>query len=142
MQTFLPYPDFSHSAAVLDNKRLQKQIVECKQIYLALTEPDYGWKNHPAVKMWAGYEECLCQYAVYCILEWHKRRGYAHSLIFFFINRMGCIRTFEYPKWLGLESFHLSHRSNLLRKDYDYYHPLFGDISPDIPYFWPTKEGY
>ena len=24
-----------------------------------LTRPGYGWRNHPAVKMWAGYEEAL-----------------------------------------------------------------------------------
>ena len=32
MQTFLPYPDFQRSAAVLDKKRCWKQVVETKQI--------------------------------------------------------------------------------------------------------------
>lgn len=36
MQTFLPYPDFSASARVLDDKRLGKQRVECLQILKAL----------------------------------------------------------------------------------------------------------
>lgn len=31
-QTFLPYKDFEKCASALDNKRLYKQIVECKQI--------------------------------------------------------------------------------------------------------------
>ena len=32
MQTFLPFPKFSASAAMLDNRRLNKQIVEGYQI--------------------------------------------------------------------------------------------------------------
>lgn len=139
MQTFLPYPDFGRSASVLDNKRLQSQIKECKQIYLSLTEESYGWKNHPAVRMWEGYKECLCEYAFHCAVEWEGRFQKDHSLTLFFIRHMHIT---TYPKWFGNTQFHLSHRSNLLRKDYDYYHLYFGDISPDIPYFWPTKEGY
>ncbi len=36
MQTFLPYPDFARSAAVLDPARLGKQRVETLQILRAL----------------------------------------------------------------------------------------------------------
>lgn len=46
MQTFLPYADFPGSAKVLDRKRFG---------YSA------GWQNHPAVKMWRGYEYALCE---------------------------------------------------------------------------------
>lgn len=44
MQTFLPYPDYAESAAVLDLKRLGKQIIEACQI--ARVEPPdlpYVW---------------------------------------------------------------------------------------------------
>lgn len=40
MQTFLPFADFSKSAACLDDKRLGKQRVECLQILKALQPPD------------------------------------------------------------------------------------------------------
>lgn len=143
MQTFLPYPDFSKSAAVLDNKRLQKQIVECKQIYLSLTEPEYGWKNHPAVRMWKGYERQLLDYMLACIFKWEERFNKNHRLLLWNILAFDrCTGLDITPPWLSLEEFHLSHRSNLLRKDYEYYRPHFGDIPNDIPYFWPTKEGY
>lgn len=33
MQTFLPTPDFLETAKILDNKRLNKQIVEAYQIF-------------------------------------------------------------------------------------------------------------
>ena len=56
VQTFLPYADFAASAAVLDKPRLGKQRVEALQVLRALTYPTYGWKRHPAVRMWAGFE--------------------------------------------------------------------------------------
>ncbi|MBW3647891.1 MAG: hypothetical protein KY440_08970, partial [Actinobacteria bacterium] len=44
--------------------------------------------------------------------------------------------------WFGLEALHLSHRSALLRKDPDWYGPLFAslgepDLPADLPYLWP-----
>lgn len=70
MQTFLPFPDYDKSARVLDDRRLGKQRVECLQILKALTIPSYGWQNHPAVKMWRGWEMQLCSYASYILDEW------------------------------------------------------------------------
>ena len=64
VQTFLPYPDFAASAMALDRRRLGKQRVEALQILRALTRERYGWKHHPAVRMWAGYEEALACYAM------------------------------------------------------------------------------
>lgn len=64
MQTFLPYADFSGSAAALDPRRLGKQRVEAIQVLRGLTVPGYGWRHHPAVRMWAGYEEALVRYGL------------------------------------------------------------------------------
>jgi hypothetical protein len=42
------------------------------------------------------------------------------------------------PNWIGDEKFHASHRSNLLRKDKEFY-GKFGWAEPDdLPYFWPV----
>ena len=73
MQTFLPYEDFKRSAETLDSKRLGKQRVESMQIYKACVLDDYGWKNHPVVKMWIGYEDALQIYMNTMIDEWVKR---------------------------------------------------------------------
>ncbi len=54
MQTFLPDPDFTVSAQLLDTRRLGKQRVEALQVLRALTRESYGWKSHPAVLMWGG----------------------------------------------------------------------------------------
>ena len=69
MQTFLPYPNLSKSLKTLDRQRLGKQRVEAFQILNILLERTdrKGWKNHPAVKMWSGYENAL---KLYLILIW------------------------------------------------------------------------
>lgn len=148
MQTFLPLPSFKESAAVLDNKRLGKQRVECKQILLCLGLPvgehvpkKAGWRNHPAVRMWAGYEVQLAAYSAVMCREW-RRRGFRDTLLVQFLAiwhelASGCERIC-YPPWFGDTDFHASHRSNLLRKDFEHY-SQFGWVEPiDLPYLWPT----
>lgn len=140
MQTFLPYPSYTKSASCLDNKRLGKQRVETMQIYKSLTIPTYGWKNHPAVKMWKGYERSLLHYGKVICSEWIFR-GFNDSLWHQFNGLLiidnppqtGC------PSWLT-EEFCKSHRSNLLRKDPMYYMSKFEDGLPNnLSYIWPVK---
>lgn len=71
MQTFLPHKDFADVAHDLDSKRLNKQILESYQILKVLSNPSptAGWRNHPAVKMWRGYEHKLFDYAMIMISE-------------------------------------------------------------------------
>ena len=61
MQTFLPYADFVKTAKCLDYRRLGKQRVEAFQILNILEgkTTKAGWKHHPAVLMWEGYENAL-----------------------------------------------------------------------------------
>lgn len=44
------------------------------------------------------------------------------------------------PPWLGRESFHASHRANLLRKDADWYSSFGWADSPLLPYEWPVND--
>jgi hypothetical protein len=134
MQTFLPYPHFRQSAEVLDSKRLGKQRVEAEQIARALTSPEYGWQNHPAVKMWRGYLPALLAYRDAMIFEWCSR-GYRNTMPYRAESPL-----YEVPPWLGDESFHLSHQSNLIRKLPSYYAPKFPGVSGDLPYLWPTQS--
>jgi len=132
MQTFLPYPDFRKTVKCLDNKRLGKQRVEAFQIEKSLKIPEYGWKHHPAVKMWKGYIDALREYQKHCILEWIKR-GFKNNMEI--PNVKGRIK---YPFWLGDENFHSSHRSNLLRKDLNYYSKYNWKEENNLPYVWPV----
>lgn len=134
MQTFLPYADFKKSARVLDRKRLGKQRSEAKIILNILTgrAKSNAWKNHPAVKMWEGYEGALAEYGIAICEEW-RRRGYRDSLLPYFLK----FKKGKKPFWLGNPKFHKSHRSNLLRKDFEYYSKYF-KIDSNLPYFWPA----
>ncbi len=137
MQTFLPYPDFAESAKVLDRLRLGKQRVEAWQILRGLRGESNGWRNHPAVKMWAGYENALACYGVAVCKEW-IRRGFRDTLLERFQERIGS--PIVMPPWLGDPPFHAAHRSNLLRKDPIWY-GQFGWSEPhDLPYIWPIAE--
>lgn len=45
----------------------------------------------------------------------------------------------ELPPWIGDEAFHLSHRSNLLRKNPEFYGAVFPAVPADLPYIWPGE---
>ncbi|MFF3504696.1 MSMEG_6728 family protein [Streptomyces sp. NPDC003247] len=152
MQTFLPYPDFAASAAALDPRRLGKQRVETLQVLRGLTVPGYGWRHHPAVRMWTGYEEALVRYGLQMCDAWTatgRADTCAASLVTGFPGRRAGagIRTQEQlaedgelPPWLGDPAFHRSHRSALVRKDPVFYLPLFPDVPDDLPYVWPASD--
>ena len=139
MNTFLPYSDFVKSAQCLDYRRLGKQRVEAWQIYLALTKKNYGWKNHPIVKMWNGYELALLYYGLCICNEWIKR-GYKDSLQDKFLqecwNRLHFKEKYKEPYWLNNKKFHSAMRSNLLRKDKKYYSKFSWQEKDNLPYYW------
>ena len=149
MQTFLPYADFDASARVLDTKRLGKQRVECLQVLRGLTIPTYGWRHHPAVKMWRGHEEALGRYSLTCCAVWVER-GFADTVagtlsvelaaagLAQVRTQAGLADAGALPPWLGDQAFHLSHRSSLLRKDPEHYGRVFADVPDDLPYVWPA----
>jgi hypothetical protein len=139
MNTFLPYPDFQKSAQCLDYKRLGKQRVEAWQIYLSLHLEDYGWQNHPIVKMWRDFELALLDYGMTMCEEWIKR-GYKDTMLqkFYkeFLEWNGENLRIFYPSWLGNRKFHSAMRSNLLRKDKKYYSKFGWKEKDNLPYYW------
>lgn len=130
MQTFLPFPNFRESAHVLDVKRLGKQRVEALQLIRG------SWPNHPASKMWRGYEWWLGVYGL-CVCEEWRSRGYKDTCFDKILHEMRNFVPGEVPPWFGNESFHASHRSNLLRKNPQHYSKFFQEID-DLPYIWPV----
>ncbi|MFF6807049.1 MSMEG_6728 family protein [Streptomyces sp. NPDC012616] len=150
MQTFLPYPDFTASAAALDPRRLGKQRVEALQVLRGLTVAGYGWRHHPAVRMWTGYEEALVRYGLEICGVWTatgRADTCAASLMADLPGRRPGVRTQEelaeareLPPWLGDAAFHRSHRSALVRKDPTFYTARFPDVPDDLPYVWPASD--
>jgi hypothetical protein len=149
VQTFLPYPDFAASAAALDDRRLGKQRVEALQVLRALTRPTYGWKRHPAVRMWAGHPGAVAAYGLVVCAEW-VGRGWADTCAATIGTDLAeaglppprtqaeLAARFALPAWIGDERVHRSHRAALVRKDPEFYGPRFPDADPDLPYFWPA----
>ncbi|MFE5813082.1 MSMEG_6728 family protein [Streptomyces sp. NPDC056479] len=152
MQTFLPHPDFRQTALLLDRRRLGKQRVEALQVLRGLTVPGYGWRRHPAVRMWAGYEEALVRYGLDICRVW-REQGHQDSCAASLVAGLAAHRpdaalrdqeelatAGELPPWLGDEAFHESHRSALVRKDRDVYAALFPGVPDDLPYVWPASD--
>lgn len=147
MQTFLPYPSFRLSAAVLDQKRLGKQRVENLQIMKVLARPrqNQGWSNHPAVKMWRTYETSFLHYAYAVCVEWHIVRGFDDTCLrktteVFWDSPYSYNEDWVHPWWFGDKHFHLSHQSNLLRKDPEHYGKIFRGIPDNLEYVWPKSD--
>ena len=134
MQTFVPYSDFMGSVGCLDSKRLGKQRVEAFQIINALNGKSKGWVSHPATVMWTGCVPALTQYMRCCIIEWINR-GFKNTMQIPEENW-----DFQNPWWIGDMRVHLSHRSNLLRKEPDHYTPFGWKVPNDMPYFWPGEK--
>jgi hypothetical protein len=153
MQTFLPFADFLASARALDPKRLGKQRVEAIQVLRGLVRPGYGWRHHPAVKMWHGYEEGLVRYGLDMCAVW-TAEGNADTCAATLVTDLratidiagvreqsALAAAGDLPPWLGDADLHLSHRSALIRKDAAFYRPVFGpDVPDDLPYVWPSSD--
>ena len=139
MQTFLPYEDFDKSAHVLDRQRLGKQRVETLQILKTIVHGG-GWRNHPAVRMWRPHVATLLGYQVAVCNEWVSRgyKGTCLAKSFDLVPEEEVIIG-RRPPWLGDEAFHLSHRSNLLRKNPDHYRQFWPTERDDLEYVWPTS---
>ena len=151
MQTFLPYPDFAASAAALDSKRLGKQRVEALQVLRAVTRVTYGWKRHPAVRMWVGYAEGVGAYGTAMCLEWVSRGGAdtvagtigvdlaAAGLPSVPRTQHELARAYALPEWIGDERVHASHRAGARAQGPGLLRRAVPHADPELPYFWPGE---
>jgi len=123
----------------LDKSRLGNQVWR-----EGLTLIRGGWPNHPASKMWKGYEYHFGLYLLSGVDVLQKRGKFYQSVKEKILNEMSKFVDTGYPKWLGNELFHSSHRKALLFKNYEWYKQFNWKELPDIPdkngklnYFWP-----
>lgn len=161
MQTFLPQADLHTSAYFLDSKRLNKQILEGYQILNVLSGKSKtgGWRNHPAVLMWRGFERGLWEY-IQAMIQEAKMRGIKTE------NNEANLNDLKDQCWedwgdkvpsfwkdeTKLMRVITTHRANLFHKDPIYYVEYQSAVSspynipccPDkkLPckYYWPTHE--
>ena len=147
MQTFLPYPTMRDSLDALDNKRLNKQILETYQILKVLSgkSPSGGWRNHPAVLMWAGAEDELWRYGQVAMalaemrdIKTDKNKSNFKDLVKTSSRHWGN----NEPLWRSspsvLKRVTTTHKANLYRKDPEYYHDFADAV--DSPYNKPCCD--
>jgi len=157
MQTFLPSSNAITVARWLDNKRLNKQILECYQILNVLSGKSKtgGWRNHPAVLMWKGYERGLWQYVQAMIRE-AKDRGIRTENNEANLNnlKIQCWDTWgsNPPEFWNdtnkIMRLTTTHKANLFDKDPIYYakfgyakHSLYNQpCCSTCKYYWVTHE--
>ena len=136
MQTFLPYPSYIESMRCLDKARLGNQVYR-----EGITLLRGKWANHPASKMWRGHEYDLGKYLLAGLRALSERgRDYPHHVEEINMH-MDRFRDTGPPLWLGDPAFHASHRSNLLRKNPDWYGQFGWNEPHDLEYVWPSIRG-
>ena len=90
-----------------------------------------GFKSHPAVRAWLGYEESLKEYITAHIEEW-ERRGYNNTM------RKYPVTNSIKPLWaVDNSEFVLSCKSKLLEKDPRWYSQFSDFRSTHSDYVWP-----
>ena len=95
--------------------------------------------------MWQGSERALFEYGLIICEDWVGRgyrdsvAGSLHALAHDHLIDLGC-DDFDWPWWIGDADLHRSHRSNLLRKDPEWYGQYGWRIPDNLPYVWPVKN--
>ena len=135
----------------LDQKRLVKQLLECRQIMAALAGETKGWVNHPATKMWRGKEGQLYGYANAVVKEMQVR-GYKwqnnfdqlkNSFLNIINQRRGWVdQEFSEEEF---DKIVYTHRGRLYEKDPVHYAQwsTYADFKKNVccdrcNYYWPT----
>jgi Pyrimidine dimer DNA glycosylase len=161
VQTFLPYTSTIACAQGLDNKRLNKQILEGYQILNILSGKSKGgaWRNHPAVLMWKGFERGLWTY-IEAMVQIANLRGIKTENNVRNLKALHdqCWETWgdKRPEFWNDETKVMrivtTHRANLFNKDPMYYakyqsavnspynSPCCPDRKEPCKYYWPTHE--
>ena len=86
MNIFLPYEeDIERSVRSLDDKRLNKSILECKQLLINALKEEMGYcitgyKNHPIYLHYKSNPYFLATYGYKCCVEYQYRFHKSHSL--------------------------------------------------------------
>jgi hypothetical protein len=155
MQTFLPHPAMRDSLDALDNKRLNKQILETYQILKVLSgqSESNAWRNHPAVLMWEGAENELWRYGqtAMVLAEMRGIKTDKNKENFKALTKIAVLGWGDdEPAWrknpTNVKRVNATHKANLYRKDPIYYAEYASAVNDKYNkpccdgclYYWPT----
>ena len=81
MNIFLPEETIEDSVKALDDRRLIKQILECKTILdVALDDTKKGYAKHPVVVYYKDYPLFVACYGLFSCMEYYHRFNKVHKL--------------------------------------------------------------
>lgn len=137
MQVFLPYHDFEKSVQTLDTVRLNKQLLECRQMLSAMAGQSKFGAHHPSTKMWIGYHQLLLDYIFEAVGELTKRGTPTEknfdAAVKFYLMLGPEIRPFLYPEWYRdgqtFLKISMTHRASLYKKNPEHYAQFAGESS-------------
>ena len=158
-RTWVPLEDMTASAATLNQQHIVAQLGEGSIVLRALLEPcdGAGWRHHPAVRMWRGYEPAFVRYLVLHSAE-ARRRGYytvnfdrrfttAGGAADFFDTNFAVVSahmppnlvpaSIVMPWWWGGE-IHARDRAALVARFPEHYGPIWPDVEPLDEPWWPV----
>lgn len=100
MNIFMPEETITESVRALDDRRLIKQIIECKAILdVALDETKKGYAKHPVVVYYSDYPDYISKYGYEACIEYYERFNKTHTLEDYFIRfASGYIPLRKFPK--------------------------------------------
>lgn len=133
------------TAQALDRKRLNKQIIECKQILAAIDGDTEAWINHPATiqyrkhPLWLrSYLFCLCHYRNAEVVSYEQlkkdemRRAKALS-----------VAADEYRPPFHTEAYFDSMKRRLYTKDPEHYAQWADLGTSEVNWYWsPTEDKF
>lgn len=147
MQVFLPYRSFRQSALCLDTRRLNKQIIELKQIIKASVKGFGAWSNHLIVRAWRDHESALIIYGLQCCIEYTKRTGKTHATEAWFKALISDNCVFKndkryLPDWCYCLEITNQYKANLLAKDPDHYSQFNWQVQPSTTRLYYVDEQF
>lgn len=116
MQVFIPYSSPIKVAKCLDFRRLNKQILECRQIIRAINGETSAWASHPIVKMYKNEVGWLNLYLL-CLEAY--RDGKQETAI-----NLSKLADKYKPSWMT-EALCNSHKRRLVAKDREFYKKFY-----------------
>jgi hypothetical protein len=121
------------TAKALDSRRLNKQIIECRQIIDAIQGTGKGWFNHPVVKMYEDHTNWLRCY-MWCLEEYQNKKSDALMLMHY--NNY-CEE--NKPAFFN-DDFFTQMKRRLYTKDNEYYKQWADLGESDINWYWSPTE--
>lgn len=113
----------------------QQEKAQCPRCKAEGTLPR-AWSNHPATRMWRGFENALVCYGQAMCEEWTSR-GFDDTCR----DKLAEYRTSDktiLPSWYPCARLHSSHRAALLYKLPSHYSQFGWTETPKQDYYWPV----